>query len=115
MYEDLFERLARSKFRSRFRLSGKERDYVAIRAREEMAAHARDIIARRLAPAFPRKDGAQTPYRGHPVFIGQHATGTCCRSCLEKWHGIPKGVELTPEQQDYVVDVLLAWMYKRPG
>jgi hypothetical protein len=114
MYEELFDRLARSRFRSRFRLSGKERDYVAIRPREVLAAHARDIISKRLAPAHPYKDGAQTPYRGHPVFIAQHATGTCCRSCLEKWHQIPKGVELSREQQDYVIDVLLAWLYRRP-
>lgn len=113
MYEELFERLARSKFRSRFRLTGKERDYVAVRPREVLAAHARDIISKRLAPAQPRKDGAQTPYRGHPVFIAQHATATCCRSCLEKWHQIPKGVELSGEQQDYVVDVILSWLYRR--
>lgn len=111
MYEELFERLARSRFRSRFRLSGKERDYVAIRPRAELAAHARDIIAKRLAPAHPYKDGKQTPYRGHPVFIAQHATGTCCRTCLQKWHDIPAGVELTAEQQEYVVSVLLEWLY----
>jgi hypothetical protein len=113
MYEELFERLAKSRFRSRFRLSGKERDYVAIRPRAELAAHARDIIARRLAPAQPYKDGRQTPYRGHPVFIAQHATGTCCRTCLEKWHGIPGGAELSGDQQEYVVSVLLEWMYRR--
>jgi hypothetical protein len=113
MYEELFERLAKSRFRSRFRLSGKERDYVAIRPRAELAAHARDIIARRLAPAQPYKDGRQTPYRGHPVFIAQHATGTCCRTCLEKWHGITGGAELSGEQQEYVVSVLLEWMYRR--
>ena len=112
-FNELFERLGRSRFRSRFRLAGRDRDYIAIRSPEVLAAHARDIIARRLAPAFPNKDGAQTPYRGHPVFIAQHATGTCCRSCLEKWHAIPKGVELTREQQDYVVDVLIAWLYRK--
>lgn len=113
MYEELFERLARSKFRSRFRLAGRDRDYVAIRKPEVLAAHARDIIAKRLAPAEPVKDGRQTPYRGHPVFIAQHATATCCRSCLEKWHQIPKGAELTQEQQAYVVDVIVAWIYRR--
>ena len=113
MYEELFERLAKSRFRSRFRLSRKERDYVAIRPRAQLDAHARDIISKRLAPAHPYKDGKQTPYRGHPVFIAQHATGTCCRTCLQKWHDIPAGVELTAEQQEYVVSVLLAWMYRR--
>jgi hypothetical protein len=72
--------------------------------------HAGDLIARRLAPAEPYKDGRQTPYRGHPVFVAQHATATCCRACLERWHQIPKGRELTPEQRVYVVDVILRWI-----
>lgn len=111
-HEVLFARLASSKFRSKFRIAGRDRDYIALRKAEVIAAHARDIIAKRLAPARPRKDGAQTPYTGHPVFIAQHATATCCRSCLEKWHELPKGVELTPAQQDYVVDVVLTWIYR---
>ena len=113
MYERLFESLGRSKFRSRFKLTGRDRDYVALRKREVIAAHACEIIAKRLAPAHPVKDGKQTPYRGHPVFIAQHATATCCRSCLEKWHGIPKGAELTAEEQNYVVGVILTWIYRR--
>ena len=113
MYEQLFENLGRSRFRSRFKLTGRDRDYVALRKREVIAAHAREIIGKRLAPAHPLKDGKQTPYRGHPVFIAQHATATCCRSCLEKWHSIPRGVELTAGQQDYVVDVIMAWIYTR--
>lgn len=35
--------------------------------------------------------GRQTPYRGHPVFVAQHAAATCCRTCLERWHAIPAG------------------------
>ncbi|MCC8050360.1 MAG: DUF4186 domain-containing protein [Clostridiales bacterium] len=47
------------------------------------------------------------------TFIAQHATGCCCRGCLEKWHRIPKGTELTDEQQKYVVDVLMAWIERQ--
>lgn len=72
--------------------------------------HAEDFIRKRLAPADPANDGKQTPMRGHPVFIAQHATGICCRGCLQKWHGIPKGRALTNWEQDYLVTVLLAWM-----
>ena len=56
------------------------------------------------------KDGKQTPYRGHPVFVAQHATATCCRSCLERWHGIPKGRELSTDEQAYAVDVICRWI-----
>lgn len=65
---------------------------------------------KRLAPSEPQNDGKQTPMRGHPVFVAQHATATCCRGCLEKWHNIPKGRELTAQEQDYVVDVILQWI-----
>lgn len=109
-FMDLFERLSRSKFRSRFKLAHRDREYVRARGFDVLEKHARAIIDQRLAPAQPLKDGKQTPYRGHPVFIAQHATATCCRSCLEKWHGIARGRELTREQCDYVVAVLMTWI-----
>ena len=57
-------------------------------------------------------DGKQTPMKGHPVFIAQHATGTCCRGCLEKWHKISKGVALTDNQVNYVVALIMEWIKK---
>jgi len=54
----------------------------------------------------------QTPMRGHPVFIAQHATATCCRGCLAKWHRIAQGQPLTPEQIDYIITVLARWLEK---
>ena len=77
---------------------------------DTIRSHAEDLIAKRLAPAVIPNDGKQTPMKGHPVFIGQHATGTCCRGCLEKWHGIPKGRELTTEERPYVVEILMQWI-----
>ena len=50
--------------------------------------------------------------RGHPVFIAQHATGTCCRGCLEKWHHISKNRNMSNEDVDYVVDVIMTWIYR---
>ncbi|PTX47499.1 DUF4186 domain-containing protein [Allosediminivita pacifica] len=110
MDDDLFQRLARSRFRSRFRLGVKEQDYLAAKGREVIASHAADFVAQRLAPAAPRNDGKQTPMRGHPAFIAQHATATCCRSCLAKWHGIPAGREMSPEEQVRVVRVIMTWV-----
>jgi hypothetical protein len=75
-----------------------------------MRAHAAEIIAERLAPAEPRNDGRQTPYRNHPVFVAQHATATCCRSCLETWHGIAKGQRLDRGERAYVVAVIGRWI-----
>jgi len=108
--EAIFEALAKSPFRSRFQLYGKERNYLQAKGMPLVLEHATDFIARRLAPAAPPNDGKQTPWRGHPVFVAQHATGTCCRGCLAKWHGIPKGRELTTEEQTYIVQVIEHWL-----
>ena len=50
--------------------------------------------------------------RGHPVFIAQHATATCCRECIRKWHKTQPGRELSQVQQDYLVDVIMTWIQK---
>ncbi len=112
-YEQLKPRLAASRFRSRFHLTDKDRAYIAARGWDVIEQHARDLISARLAPAVIPNDGRQTPMRGHPVFIAQHATATCCRDCLFKWHGIPKGHDFSPRELDYVVSILLAWLHEQ--
>jgi hypothetical protein len=109
----VFAALANSSFRSRFRLGSKERAYFAEKTLPAILEHGRQFIRDRLAPAEPKNDGRQTPMRGHPIFIAQHATATCCRGCLEKWHRIPCGRELTDEEIDYVVAVLSKWLAKQ--
>jgi len=108
--DELFTALGRSKFRRRFRLTGKEAEYFRDKGLATILQHARDFVTKRLADADPANDGKQTPMRKHPVFIAQHATGTCCRGCLAKWHRIPKGRPLTQEQIDYIVEVLRRWL-----
>lgn len=106
----LFARLAKSDFRSRFHLTKKDKEYIAQKSLPTIRRHAEDFIAKRLAPAVIPNDGKQTPMRGHPVFLAQHATGCCCRGCFYKWHHIPAGRELTKEEQQYAVAVLMAWI-----
>ena len=109
--DSLFERLGRSAFRSRFRLRQKELEYLRGKGLDTVLDHARAFIDERLAPADIPNDGKQTPMRNHPAFIAQHATATCCRKCLQKWHGIPReGHELTPGERDYVVSVIRKWL-----
>ncbi|WP_262927205.1 DUF4186 domain-containing protein [Phytohalomonas tamaricis] len=108
--DEVLTRLQDSAFRRKFRLGAKERVYLDAKGDALIAAHAYDFIARRLAPAMPPNDGKQTPWRGHPVFIAQHATGTCCRSCLAKWHGLDKGRALSAAEQAYVVAVIARWL-----
>ena len=111
--DELFAALGRSKFRSRFRLAGKESEYFQQKGLDTILEHARDFITERLADANPANDGKQTPMKNHPVFIAQHATGTCCRKCLAKWHDIPTGKPLTEEQVDYIVEVLKRWLVEQ--
>ena len=106
----IFVALAQSSFRSRFRLGPKERAYLAEKTLPVILEHGRQFVRERLAPAEPKNDGRQTPMRGHPIFIAQHATATCCRGCLEKWHHVPRGWELTDEQIEHVVAVLSRWL-----
>lgn len=108
--DEVFRGLAGSAFRSRFRLQPADSRYLQLRGRDAVETHARELIATRLAPAQPRNDGKQTPFRGHPVFVAQHATATCCRGCLAKWHHIPAGRDLTDEEQDHVVTAIMRWL-----
>ncbi len=111
--EELFDRLAKSSFRSRFHLSQKDRDYINAKGLSTIRNHAHDFVVKRLTPAFIPNDGKQTPMKGHPIFIAQHATGCCCRGCFSKWHHIPQGRKLTEEEQNYAVGVLMAWIGKQ--
>ncbi|MFL9926101.1 DUF4186 domain-containing protein [Herbaspirillum lusitanum] len=106
----VFEQLSRSSFRSQFHLVGADLQYLRKQGLPQMAQHAGEFIAQRLAPAHPVNDGKQTPWRGHPVFVAQHATATCCRTCLGKWHGLTPGVLLSAQQQAYVVEVIVHWL-----
>ena len=108
--DDLFAALARSPFRSRFKLQGRELQYLRDKGLPVILQHAADFITKRLAPAHPQNDGKQTPFRNHPVFVAQHATATCCRGCLQKWHHIEQGRELTEDEQRYVVAVIERWL-----
>jgi uncharacterized protein DUF4186 len=108
--DDLLRALKNSPFRTHQVLAARDRAYLQDRGLDAVLQHASDFIAKRLAPAEPVKDGKQTPWRGHPVFTAQHATATCCRSCLQKWHYIEPGRPLTGEEQQYIVDVLRSWL-----
>jgi predicted Fe-S protein YdhL (DUF1289 family) len=108
--DEVFAALQKSAFRRRFRLGSAELDYLRTRGLDTVMQHAADFMDRRLAPAEPENDGKQTPMRGHPVFLAQHATGTCCRGCLAKWHGIAKGKALDPAERAHVLSALRRWI-----
>ncbi len=111
--DELFAALARSTFRAGFKLNSKDMAYLQQKGLSTVLDHAEDFIESRLAPAIIENDGKQTPMRGHPVFVAQHATACCCRGCLQKWHQIPQGRELTLAEQAYIVVVLEKWLREK--
>ena len=108
--DELFAVLAKSTFRAGFTLNAHDHHYLQQKGISEVLNHAEDFVAKRLAPAVIANDGKQTPMRGHPVFVAQHATATCCRGCLQKWHQLPPGRALTLEEQAYVVVLIERWL-----
>lgn len=103
-------KLTTSKFRSSFHLKEKDLIYIEQKGLQKIESHAYDFINKRLRDITNINDGKQTPMKGHPVFSAQHATATCCRGCLEKWHHIPKDRPLTDEEVKYIVNIIMAWI-----
>lgn len=111
--DEALQKLQTSPFRARFRLSEKDRAYVRAKGLPVIRRHARDFVRDRLAPAVIPNDGKQTPMRGHPVFLAQHACACCCRGCLQKWYKVPPGIALDEEQQEAIVNLLMAWIIRQ--
>lgn len=108
--DDILARLGQSQFRSGFHLKKKDIEYIEEKGLDAIQIHCADFIRKRLAPAVITNDGKQTPMRGHPVFIAQHACACCCRGCFEKWYKVPKGIELSEKQQYKAVNLIMAWI-----
>ena len=108
--EHTLVRLGESQFRAKFVLSEADRSYARDKGRHVIDSHAHEMLRARVGEAQPSNDGRQTPWRGHPVFTAQHATATCCRGCIEKWHGIAKGRPLTDAEVNRLADLVMAWI-----
>lgn len=111
--DQALERLQKSTFRAKFKLSQRDKAYVRDKGMDVIRSHAADFVKNRLAPAEIPNDGRQTPMRGHPVFVAQHATACCCRGCLNKWYHVPLGCELSEVQQEKIVNLLMAWILRQ--
>ncbi len=110
IYHKALKSLARSSFRSKFKLTYQDRTYIKEKGLSTIRKHTVDFITARIASRFPKNYGKQTPMKGHPVFVVQHATATCCRGCIQKWHGIEKRNALTHEKIKFVTDLVMTWI-----
>lgn len=69
-----------------------------------------------IGPAQPFHDGFQTTMDDQSptaVPFGQHATATCCRKCVEYWHGIPMGRVLSKDELDYFTELVCLYIEDR--
>ena len=109
---NMLNKLSYSKFRSSFHLPRYLKEYVKSKGIDTVKLHAYNLIKRNIGDVNPKNDGRQTPTKNHPVFIAMHACACCCRSCLFKWHRIPKNRKLTEEEINYLVELVIAWIEK---
>ena len=110
--EQILDKLSKSTFRNKFHLKEKDKLYIKEKGLSKIEEHTRDFVNKRLSSSVIENDGKQTPMRGHPTFIAQHATATCCRGCISKWHNITKGIELNNNQKEYITKLIMEWIKK---
>ena len=110
--EDKLKLLSKSKFRSSFHLRKYMIKYIDEHGLDKIREDAYFFIRNRLSDTSKYTDGKQTPMKGHPVFIAQHATATCCRGCLNKWYKIEKNRLLTDHEIDFCVALIMSWIEK---
>ena len=79
--------------------------------REAAEHRLRKYVAAPRAKLF--RDGSQTPLSGNVIFYGQHATATCCRKCIEAWHGIERNRALTDSEIDYMTALVMLYVEQR--
>jgi hypothetical protein len=111
--DGILDRVLRSPFRARQRLGPRERGYLEEKGMPAVIGEARRLLLDRLAVVEPSDDGRQTPMRGHPAFIAQHATATCCRGCLDRHYGIPSGRPLNDAELDLVIALVERWLRRQ--
>lgn len=92
-------------------------NYARRKGRSDLRVAARKQIARAVAsPNHPRQ-GQQTPRETNPhanaIHYAQHSTASCCRKCLEEWHGIPMDRDLTEKEVNYLTDLAMLYVVAR--
>ena len=75
--------------------------------------HVPKRIIQSIGKATPFRDGTQTPFTGKAEYYAQHATATCCRKCVEEWHGIPRGQALSEEELRYLSNLAVLYLKER--
>lgn len=111
-----FEALRHEYFRHYYwhkEIDQRARNHARRKGRSGLRERVRIELAKKVGPAKPFRDGTQTPLEGNIIYYAQHALACCCRTCMEYWHGIQKGVELTDDELDYFVELVMCYINDR--
>jgi hypothetical protein len=89
-----------------------------IHARKKGRVMMREAVEKRLMQSVGKaqnwREGHQTPWIGkNSTFYAQHATATCCRPCIELWHGIEQGRDLTKEEVEYLSSLVCRYIEEK--
>jgi hypothetical protein len=107
-HSDPFVRLKSSSYRRNMGLTAFEKKSVMKEGFGKVVERCREALDDLDMPDYTH---GETPYKG-VVPKAQHATSTCCRKCMFRWHGIPRYRELTEEERAYVIRLILRWVRK---
>lgn len=93
-------------------------NYARRKGKRGMKSALTQHLKKAIGDAHPFRDGWQTPYGDEDqgsriLFFAQHATASCCRKCVEIWHGIPTGDELPDEVIDYLTKLTMRYVADR--
>jgi hypothetical protein len=77
---------------------------------EGVKAKVRPLLEKKIGQKKIFRDGIQTKKEGSAIHYAQHATATCCRKCLEYWHGIERNRELTSVELSYCEGLVFAYL-----
>lgn len=112
-FTDIFRRLNCSKVCCKFKLKDDQWDYLAKRGFDSILLEGRTLIVKIFSEEAKHHSCKVAPVQNHPIFTALHATGTCCRSSLEKWHKIPKNKELREKDIFYILLVVKEWIIRQ--
>ncbi len=89
------------------------RNHALRKGRSTLFLAASRRIEMSVGAESPRNDGRQTPFDGNVLYYAQHATASCCRTCIAYWHDIPKGRALTTEEREYLAGLVVRYIDDR--
>ena len=114
--EHTFEELRRELIRHHFfhvDIDEKARNHARRKGRRALREDAYSRLLRYVGREPDAYDGRQTPFEGNVIYYAQHATASCCRKCIEYWHGFPAEGELTTVQLEYLYQLVDRFIEER--